>query len=87
MRMDQFLLLLRSVKFKRNAQNTFLQVHRINVNLNLNKEQLNEIKTSSMARILCDNTDVTQIQPNAFLLPLPSLKYLILFIWSIFKSI
>jgi hypothetical protein len=38
-----------------------------------------------MARLLCDNTDVTQIQPNAFLLPLPSLKYLILFIWLILK--
>ena len=38
-------------------------------------EQLNEIKTTSMSRLLCDNTDLAQVQPNAFLLPLASLKY------------
>ena len=44
-------------------------------------EQLNEIKTSSMSRLLCDNTDLAQVQPNAFLLPLASLKYELFYLY------
>ena len=29
-------------------------------------DQLNEIRKSTMARILCDNTDIGEIQPEAF---------------------
>lgn len=32
-------------------------------------DQLAEIKKVSMSRIICDNTDIDQIQPNAFMMP------------------
>lgn len=31
--------------------------------------QLQEIKHSSMARIMCDNSAIGEMQPNAFLMP------------------
>jgi peroxidase len=37
-------------------------------------DQLAEIKKISMSRIMCDNVDVSQIQPNVFIQPKASLK-------------
>ena len=34
----------------------------------LTKKQLNEIKKTSLSRVICDNTYIKKIQPNAFLL-------------------
>jgi peroxidase len=40
-------------------------------------DQLVEIKKTSMSRVLCDNVEVAQIQPSAFILPKASLKYIL----------
>lgn len=37
-------------------------------------EQLREIRKQSLARLICDNTDVRLIQPSAFLMPLKRIK-------------
>jgi peroxidase len=37
-------------------------------------DQLAEIKKVSMSKIMCDNVDVSQIQPNVFIQPKASLK-------------
>lgn len=37
-------------------------------------DQLQEIKKSSMSKVICDNLDINTIQPNAFMQPLASLK-------------
>lgn len=48
----------------------YLNIHFINLNYFhfINIAQLNEIRKSSMARLLCDNSNhVQSIQPQAFL--------------------
>ena len=37
--------------------------------------ELDEIRKSSFSRILCDNTPITSIQPNAFLTAHPTLNF------------
>ena len=38
------------------------------------KEQLFEIKKTSLSRLICNDFDILNIQPNVFLQPLKSLK-------------
>ena len=44
------------------------EVHRFS------QSELQEIRNSSFSRILCDNSDISEIQPNAFLTPITNSK-------------
>jgi hypothetical protein len=39
------------------------------------KDQLREIRKVSFARLICNNFDINQIQPNIFLQPMSTVKY------------
>lgn len=42
--------------------------------LYLFSEQLREIKKASLARLVCNDFDINQIQPNVFLQPMSTVK-------------
>ena len=44
------------------------------VNHRFSKDELDEIRKSSFSRLICDNSEVTEIQPNAFVTPSSNLN-------------